>query len=214
MTWMEPEELRKRLLGVHIIMVTPFDDNEEVDIQMVRKLTNFLIEQGIQEGSGILAPLGSMSECFSVNLEERKRIVRAVTEEAAKRVPVVVGCNATNTREVIHLCQSAQDAGADGVMVMPPYYFPPSDEEILEFYKRVARNIDIGIVLYNNVQVCVDIALDVLNKLAGIERIVGLKDCTQDFIKFQITAQELAEKLSPLNGGGPLWEPQGTLAGT
>lgn len=214
MGYTEPSALQRRLRGVQVIMVTPFDRNQEVDIEMVRELTNFLIDRGIKEGSGVLVPLGSMSECFSVNLGERRQIVKAVVEEVRKRVPVLVGCNETNTRAVIQLCQDAQDAGADGVMVMPPYYFTCSHEEILEFYNQVSKNIDIGIVLYNNVQVSVDIALNVLHELADIEKIVALKDCTQDCIKFQITAQELSGKLTPLNGGGPLWEPLGTLAGT
>jgi len=91
MGYTEPSALQRRLRGVQVIIVTPFDRNQEVDIEMVRELTNFLIDRGIKEGSGVLVPLGSMSECFSVNLGERRQIVKAVVEEVRKRVPVVVG---------------------------------------------------------------------------------------------------------------------------
>lgn len=210
----EPKELQNRLHGVHVIMVTPFDEERRVSIPMVGQLTDFLIEKGIREGTGVLVALGSMSECFSVNSEERESIVAAAVEQAAGRVPVVVGCNATDTGTVIEYCRSAQEQGADGVLVMPPFYFPPSDEEIVEFYHSVTSSIDIGVVLYNNVQVCVDIPLKVLDELADLEKIVGLKDCTPDFFKFKFTVQALSDRLLPLNGGGPLTEPQATLAGT
>jgi 4-hydroxy-tetrahydrodipicolinate synthase len=213
MAFTVPGELQKRLTGVQIIMVTPFDEARNVRIDMVRELTRYLVDQGIREGTGALVTQGSMSECFSVDQEERKKIVEAVVEEAGGEVPVVVGCNATDTRTVIRLCESAQRAGADGVLVMPPYYFVPSSEEILQFYKSLTESIDVGVVVYNNVQVCVDIELEVLQGLAAMDKIVALKDCTADFAKFKITARTLADKLTILNGGGPLWEPQATLAG-
>jgi len=208
-----PGDLRKRMKGVQIIMVTPFDQQGNVCIDNVRELTHCLIDRGIREGTGSLVALGSMSECFSVDVEERKEIIRAIVEEAEGQVPVVVGCNATDTRSVIHLCQSAQKAGADGVMVMPPYYFVPSNAQILEFYRSLTESVDLGVVLYNNVQVCVDIDFEVLQELACMDKIIALKDCTADFTKFKICAEGLAGELTILNGGGPLWEPQATLAG-
>ena len=206
MAFTEPRELQKRLTGVQVIMVTPFNEERGISVGMVRELTRYLIDRGIREGTGALVALGSMSECFAVDPDEREEIVRVVVEEAGRRVPVVVGCSATDTRTAIQLCQGAQRAGADGVLVMPPYYFTPSNEEILQFYRSLTESIDIGVVLYNNVQVCVDIELSVLQELADIERIVALKDCTADFTKFKLTARALADKLTVLNGGGPLWE--------
>ena len=214
MAFTKPGDLQKTLRGVQIIMVTPFDESGNVSLDSVRQLTRYLIDQGIREGTGVLVPQGSMSECFSVGPEERKEIIGTVVEAAGRRVPVVVGCNGTDTRSVIHLCQSAQKAGADGVLVMPPYYFVPSNEEILQFYRSLTESIDVGVVLYNNVQVCVDIDIEVLQELADLDKIVALKDCTADFTKFKISAGALADKVTMLNGGGPLWEPQATLAGS
>ena len=214
MAYTKPKQLKARLPGVNVIMVTPFDENEKVDIGKVRELTNYLIDNGIKEGSGVLIANGSMGECFAMNLEERKRVSKAIIEEAHRRVPVVVACNETGLRTVIDLCQNAQDAGADGVMVMPPYYLPPIEEEILEFYEGLSQNIDIGIVIYNAPMVTVDISLNVLQKLADMEKMVGLKDVTYDCIKFQLTAQQLKGRLAPLNGVGEILEPFGTIAGT
>ena len=150
-----------------------------------------------------------------MNSEERKKVFKSVIKEANGRVPVVVGCNETNTRAVIELAKSAQDNGADGVMITPPYYLAPSDEQILDFYERIAQNIDIGIMIYNNPEISGrDIPLKVLHKLAVMEKVVGLKDCTQDCDKFQLTAMEIKNKLTLLNGNNELWEPLGTLAGT
>ena len=127
-------KLQKRLEGVQVILVTPFNEEGNPHIDGIRQLTRCLVDRGIREGTGVLVTLGSMSECFSVDLEERKEIIRAVVEEAGGQVPVVVGCNGTDTRTVIRLCESAQKDGADGVLVMPPYYFVPSNQEILQFY--------------------------------------------------------------------------------
>ena len=209
-----PRELQEQLKGVQIIMVTPFDEEGKVHIDWIRQLTRYLIDRGIRDGAGVLVTQGSMSECFSVNFEERREIVEAVVDEAGGRVPVVVGCNGTDTRTVIRLCERAQKAGADGVLVMPPYYFAPSNEEILQFYRSLTESIDVGVVLYNNVQVCIDIGLDVLKELASMDKIIALKDCTADFTKFKISAAALADQLTILNGGGPLWEPEATLAGS
>ena len=214
MAFTVPRELQKRLKGVQIIMVTPFDEEGNVCVDRIGQLARYLVDRGIREGTGVLVTQGSMSECFSVDFEERREIVRAVVDEAGGQVPVVVGCNATDTRTVIHLCESAQKAGADGVLVMPPYYFAPSNEEILQFYRNLTESIDVGVVIYNNIQVCVDIELEVLQELASMDKIVALKDCTADFTKFKISAAALADRLTILNGGGPLWEPQATLAGS
>jgi 4-hydroxy-tetrahydrodipicolinate synthase len=195
-------------------MVTPFDEDGEVDIDRVTELTHYLIEKGIVEGSGVLVALGSMGECFTMNLEERKSLTGVVIKAANGRVPVVVGCNETNTREVTLLAKNAQSEGADGVMIMPPYYLPVSDEEILDFYRRISQNVEIGIVIYNNEDVSVDISLDVLKELADIENVVGLKDCTHDLVKLKLTARELEGSIVSLNGSGELLEPFGTLAGT
>jgi 4-hydroxy-tetrahydrodipicolinate synthase len=210
----KPGKLQQRLRGVQVIMVTPFDEQKKVRIDWVRELTRTLIDRGIQEGSGALVALGSMSECFSVSSDEREEIVRAVVEEAAGRVPVVVGCNATDTRTAIEHCRSARQAGADGVLVMPPYYFPPREAEILQFYRSLTESVDIGVVIYNNVQVCVDIGAEILQELASLEKVAALKDCTADFTKFKLTARALGGRITVLNGGGPLWEPQATLAGS
>jgi 4-hydroxy-tetrahydrodipicolinate synthase len=214
MSYTKPSRLKERLHGVNVIMVTPFDKNGEVDIDQVKALTRNLIENGIVDGKGVLVANGSFGECFSMSIEERKRVVSAVVDEADTRVPVVVGCNETNTGAVVDLAKYAQSAGADGVMIMPPYYLPVSNEEILNFYKKVSQSIDIGIVLYNNEDVSVDISLEVLKELAELENVVGLKDCTHDIIKFKLTACELKDNLVPLNGVGELIEPLGTLAGT
>ena len=165
MSYTKPNQLKERLHGVNVIVVTPFDKNGEVDLEQVKVLTRNLIKNGIVDGTGVLVANGSFGECFSMSIEERKRVTSAVVDEANGRVPVVVGCNETNTGAVIDLAKNAQASGADGVMIMPPYYLPVSDEEILDFYRTVSQSIDIGIVLYNNEDVSVDISSEVLEEL-------------------------------------------------
>jgi 4-hydroxy-tetrahydrodipicolinate synthase len=211
---MNYEVLKNKITGVCVVMVTPFDKNEEIDLGSVKSLTNYLTSHGIQEGKGMIVTTGSTGECFSMTHDEREKVFSQVIEEANGKAPVFVGCNETSARGAIDLAKRAERAGADGIMVMAPYYGPASNEQILDFYQRIAAATDLGIMIYNNQVVSTDIPLDVLHELAEIDRIVALKDCTQNVVKFQITARELGEKLVPLNGNNELWEPMATLSGT
>jgi len=142
---MELAQLKKRIRGVNVVMVTSFRQDGSLDEEAIRKHTRFLIDQGIVEGSGVLIPGGSVGECFSMNLEERKKLAQIVVEEAAGKVPVFPGCNHSGTKLVIDLAQHAQNISADGVMVIPPYYWPPSSKVIIQHYKEVAEAIDIAV---------------------------------------------------------------------
>ena len=211
---MEPEELREKVRGVNLIMMTPFKEDLSVDEAGLRKNTRYLIKQGLKEGYGVLITTGSAGECSTLDIEERKAIVRTVVEEAQGEVPVLIGCNDTSTARVIDMARYAQDIGADGVMILPPYYKKPSEEMILSFYETIAEAIDIGIMVYDNVGLCkVDMSVALLSKLAQIDNVVALKECTPSYQKFNWVLQDLGEKLAILNGNGQEDEPYCFLRG-
>jgi len=205
---MKPEELRKKLVGVQIVMSTPFKDDYELDKEGMRKHTRFLIENGIKEGNGVLIPGGSTAECPMMSIEERKEALKIVIEEANGEVPVVAGCNNTDTRQVIELAKFVQNVGADGVMVNPPYYWKPTPEVILRHYEAIAKEIDIGIMVYNNWFVTqTDISVQTLERLAEIPNIVGIKENSIVMEKIEDVYYRLGDKINVISGNGDLHEP-------
>lgn len=203
------EELKEKIKGVVVVMITPFKENYELDEEGLRKLTRFLIDSGVKEGTGVLVPAGSTGECPMLTDEERKKIFKIVKGEAGDEVPVLGGCNHTDTRTVIKLVHYAEEAGLDGVMISPPYYWKPNEEIILTHYKAIAKETKLGIMVYNNWFASqLDIPLETLAKLVNeVPQIVALKDNTPYIEKFRKTVEVLGDKITILNGAGEPHEP-------
>ncbi len=132
--------------GTHTVLITPFtEDGAAVDLKVLERLVEFQIAEGIDG----LIPLGSTGEFLSVSREERTAITETVVR-AAGRVPVLMGTGAEDTREVVALPREAESLGADGVMIIPPFYSVPTEDELFHHYRTVADAIGIPIMVYNN----------------------------------------------------------------
>ncbi len=137
----------KKLAGVFIPMVTPFKaSDEEIDFDGLKQVTDFLIENGIDG----LIPSGSTGEISAMSVDERRRVNAAVCERTAKRVQVFASTGAYRTKDAIELSKSAQKDGADGVMVVTPWYMAPSEDELYAHYAAIREAISIPIMLYHN----------------------------------------------------------------
>jgi len=133
--------------GIFIPMVTPFKASDEsVDYSGVREITEFLIANGVD---GII-PSGSSGEFVAMSHEEQKKVNATVCECAAGRVKVFCSTGAYRTADAIDLSQSAEAAGADGVMVVTPWYMAPNEDELYEHYKAIRKAIAIPVMLYHN----------------------------------------------------------------
>ena len=132
--------------GSFTVMVTPFAAKGSLDEPALRRFVDWQIEQGTQG----LIPLGSTGEFLSLTREERTRVVTIVVEQARRRVPVLVGTPAEWPREAVDLSREAQALGADGVMVVPPYYSCPTEDELFAHYKAIGEALSIPVMVYNN----------------------------------------------------------------
>ena len=133
--------------GCYTVLVTPFTEGgAAVDLRALERLVEFQIAEGVRG----LIPLGSTGEFLSVSAEERTAIVETVVRAAAGRVPVVVGTGAEDTREVVRTSREAEALGADGVMIIPPFYSVPTLAELVHHYDTVAKAIGLPIMVYNN----------------------------------------------------------------
>ncbi|MCD6562641.1 MAG: dihydrodipicolinate synthase family protein [Thermoproteales archaeon] len=137
---------RKEFKGVFPPIITVFNKDESINIESFKEHVDWLIENG---ADGIIVG-GSTGEFFNMTLEERKKMIDITIDHVNGRVPVLAGTADCSTRMTIELCKYAEDAGADGVLIVPPYYYKPNDIEIYEHYKAISRAIDIPIMLYNN----------------------------------------------------------------
>jgi 4-hydroxy-tetrahydrodipicolinate synthase len=164
--------------GTWTVLVTPFTpDGNAIDIPALRRLVQAQLAGGIDG----LIPLGSTGEFLSVSRDERAQIVETVIAEAAGRVPVFVGTGAEDTRDVIALSREAETMGAAGVMVIPPFYSVPTDDELFTHYRRIAESLNIPVMVYNNPATAnVDMQPPLLARIAEIDGCDYVKESTLD----------------------------------
>lgn len=179
------------LRGVFIPLVTPFDESGEVDYAGLRANTEALAS-ACDGKDFVFAPAGTTGEVFSLSLEEHREVVAAVVDVVAGRFPVIAGASATGTRETVRLAKAMQQAGADGVMVLPPYYVIPNEEGVFRHYLEIAASVDVGIVVYNHPGVSgAWIGPSLMARLAQIENIVACKENTPFVMNYRRMWQEV-----------------------
>ena len=173
---------KPKLRGIIVPMVTPFKSNrrQDVDEERLRDLVRFLISSGVHG----LIPCGGTGESVSLSPEENKRVIEITVDEAHGRVPVIGGAKSPGTRNSVNLAKDAEETGADGVMIIGPYYNKPIKEEgYYEHFKTVAKEINISILIYNLPRMMgEDLPIGVIARLAELDNVIGLKNATSNFV--------------------------------
>jgi len=164
--------------GVFAVMFTPFKDDESLDEKALRAHIDFLIEEGRVHG---IICTGSTGEFASLSDDERKKVVDITIRQARHRVPVLVGAAANSTSHTIQYSQYAQKAGAEGLMIVHPFYCRPDERELYAHYRAVAASVGIPIMIYNNPYTSgVDMKPELLARLAGVKNIEYVKESSED----------------------------------
>ena len=167
-----------RFGAVVTAMVTPFRDDGSLDLEGAQELARHLLERG----SDALVVAGSTGESPTLTHEEKAALFRAVVEAAEGRGKVVCGTGTYSTAESIELSRAAQEAGADGLLVVAPYYNKPPQRGLLQHFRRIADSTDLPIIAYNIPgRTAVRIEHDTLLAMAEVPNIVAVKDSTGDF---------------------------------
>ena len=162
--------------GAFVAIVTPFTDGR-VDEQALADLIEFHIANGTH---GIV-PCGTTGESATMSHDEHHRVVELTVKTVNGRVPVVAGSGSNSTAEAIDLTRHARQAGADGVLMVSPYYNKPSQEGLYQHYKAVAEAVDIPIILYNvPSRTSSNILPSTVARLADVDNIVGIKEASGD----------------------------------
>jgi len=162
--------------GAFVAIVTPFIDGR-LDEQGLQDLIEFQIAGGTH---GIV-PCGTTGESATMSHAEHRRVVELTVKTVAGRVPVLAGTGSNSTSESIELTRAAKEAGADGALLITPYYNKPSQEGLFQHFKAVAEAVDIPIILYNvPSRTAVNMLPETVARCAQIANIVGVKEATAD----------------------------------
>ena len=162
------------LAGCLVALVTPFADGK-VDYEKLRELVDWHLKQGTD---GIV-PCGTTGESPTLSFEEHKQVIRTVVEQVKGRVPVVAGTGSNNTVEALELTSYAKEAGADGALMITPYYNKPTQEGMYRHFRTIAEGVDIPIVLYNvPSRTGISLAPETVARLAELPNIVAVKEAS------------------------------------
>jgi 4-hydroxy-tetrahydrodipicolinate synthase len=164
----------EQFAGVTVALITPFR-NGDVDFTALRRLVDWHVEQG----TDCLAPVGTTGESPTLDHEEHERVISAVVEQAAGRIKVMPGTGSNSTREAIRLTRAARRSGADGALMVGPYYNKPTQEGYYRHFAAVAEACDLPIVLYNIPgRTASNMLPETIARLAEIPTIVAVKEAT------------------------------------
>src|SRR5215469_8738398 len=168
--------------GSYSVTVTPFTaDRRSIDVDALRRFMDWQIESGVP---GVII-LGTTGEYLTVSDDERALIVETTVKQVAGRAHVIVGTMNAHTPNAVRYSRQAEELGADGLMVLPPYYYTPTDDEIWRYYRAVSEAVSVPIMLYNNpVTSNVDMSAALVARLTrDFENIRYIKESSQDLAR-------------------------------
>lgn len=177
-------------------LITPFTQ-DGVD----EKAFQEFVDWQIKEGSSAVVPVGTTGESPTLTHVEHQRVIELAVEVAKGRVPVIAGAGSNATAEAVSLARHAKAAGADGALVVLPYYNKPTQEGLYQHYKTIHDAADLPILIYNIPGRCViDMSVETMARLAKLPNIVGVKDATNDLGRPLRTRVEIGEDFCQLSG--------------
>ena len=188
----------KQLRGSYTVLITPFThDGACVDEEALRRLVEWQIRSGVP---GLII-LGSTGEFLSVSDDERALLVEATIDQAAGRIPIVVGTAAEWTQTAVRYSREAEAAGADALMIVPPFYCEPDEEEVYLHYRRIGESVSIPIMLYNNPFYSnVDLKPPLVARLAEIDTVRYIKESSGDISRIQAIRREAGDGITVFAG--------------
>ena len=182
--------------GSNVALITPFKDNV-LDEEKYINLINFHLENSTNG----LVPAGTTGESPTLSHDEHQKVIEICIKESRGRIPVIAGTGSNSTEEAVSLTKHAEKAGADGVLVVTPYYNKPTQEGLYKHYKSINDNTSLPIIIYNIPSRCViDMSVETMAKLFELKNIAGVKDATGDLNRLDETIKKLGNEFIQLTG--------------
>jgi 4-hydroxy-tetrahydrodipicolinate synthase len=187
-----------KIEGIIPPVATPMQANEDLDLPRLKWFIDHLLQNGVD---GIFV-LGTNSEFYALDENEKQQVIATAVEHVRGRAPVYAGTGAETTREAVRLTRMAEKEGANGVSVITPYFVIPNQQEIFDHYRRIAEATKLPVVLYNNPATCGGVKIDVetVGRLAEIPNILGIKDSSGDLTNTIEYLRVVPDRFSVLMG--------------
>jgi len=182
--------------GSIVAIVTPFKNNK-----LDEKALTDLIEWHISEGTNAIVPCGTTGESATLEYDEHYRVIELTVQVVNGRVPVIAGTGANSTSETVMMTGKAREIGADGALLVVPYYNKPTQEGLYQHYKTVAESVDIPIVLYNVPgRTALNMLPQTVARLAELKNVVAIKEATGDMAQVTEIINLCGDKITVLSG--------------
>ncbi|MBF0147566.1 MAG: 4-hydroxy-tetrahydrodipicolinate synthase [Magnetococcales bacterium] len=182
--------------GVYTALITPFKEGG-IDWDALGRL----LEDQVAAGIAGVVPCGTTGESATLSHDEHRSVIRFCVERIRKRIQVIAGTGSNATRESIELTRFARDAGADGALVITPYYNKPGQEGLVRHYTQIAEAVDLPVILYNVPgRTAVDMTADTVIRLARVKGIVAIKEATGNMERAAVIHQRCGSRMVLISG--------------
>ena len=182
--------------GSNVALVTPFKNNQ-LDEENYIKLIHFHIENGTNG----LVPAGTTGESPTLSHDEHQKVIELCVKESNGKLPVIAGTGSNSTEEAISLTKHAEKIGANGALIVTPYYNKPTQEGLYQHYKAINDKCGIPILIYNIPgRSVIDMSVDTMARLFELKNIVGVKDATGDLNRVNQTLEKMGKEFIQLTG--------------
>jgi len=182
--------------GSNVALITPFKNNS-LDEEAYIKLIHFHMDNGT---SG-LVPAGTTGESPTLNHDEHQRVIDLCINESNGKIPVIAGTGSNSTEEAISLTSHAEKAGANGALIVTPYYNKPTQEGLYQHYKAINDKCGIPIIIYNIPgRSVIDMSVDTMARLFELKNIVGVKDATGDLDRVDQQLSKMGKEFIQMTG--------------
>ena len=182
--------------GSIVALITPFRE-DKLDEGNYIKLINYHLENGTHG----LVPGGTTGESPTLSHDEHKKIINLSVKECKNKIPVIAGTGSNSTSEAVELSMFADKAGADGLLIVTPYYNKPTQEGLYQHYKKINDNVGVPIIIYNiPSRSVIDMSVETMSRLFELKNIVGVKDATGDLKRAEQQKKVMGNKFIMLTG--------------
>ena len=188
------------ITGSIVALVTPMHVDGSVDWAGLERL----LDLHLQAGTAAIGAVGTTGESATLSVDEHCQVIRHCVDYMAGRLPIVAGTGSNSTWEAIELTRAAAEAGADACLLVTPYYNRPTQEGLYEHFKAVAAAVDVPQILYNVPgRTCVDMSNQIVERLASLDNITGIKDATGDLVRGRELIARCGDKIAIYSGDDP-----------
>jgi 4-hydroxy-tetrahydrodipicolinate synthase len=182
--------------GSIVALITPFKDDKLDEENYIN-----LIHHHLKNGTHGLVPGGTTGESPTLSHDEHRKIINLSVKECKNKIPVIAGTGSNSTSEAVELSKFAEKAGADGLLIVTPYYNKPTQEGLYQHYKKINDNVGIPIIIYNiPSRSVIDMKVETMSKLFELKNIAGVKDATGDLDRADKQLQAMGKDLIMLTG--------------